>query len=84
MNNTILGATPTKPGEFERIKAEIVMALDELRERGVVCRVEETQAKGGLSLNFAKGATSQTIKFDRDEWTKPDHIKSSVIERLEL
>jgi hypothetical protein len=46
--------------------------------------VEETQAKGGLSLNFAKGATSQTIKFDRDEWTKPDHIKSTVIERLEL
>jgi hypothetical protein len=84
MNNTILGATPTKPEEFERIKAEITTALDELRERGVVCRIEETQGKGGLALNFAKGATSQTIKFGSGEWMKPDAVKSAVIERLEL
>ncbi|HXR75257.1 MAG TPA: hypothetical protein VN737_04725 [Bryobacteraceae bacterium] len=84
MNNTILGATPTKPDDFERIKAEIVMALDELQERGVICRIEETQGKGGLSLNFAKGATSQTIRFAPGEWTKPDAVKSTVIERLEL
>lgn len=84
MENTILGATPTKPEDFERIKAEIIAALDELRERGVVCRVEESQDKGGLALSFAKGATSQTIRLERDEWTKPDTIKSAVIERLEL
>jgi hypothetical protein len=84
MNNTILGATPTTPADFERIKVEIVTALDELRERGIVCRIEETPAKGGLSLNFAKGATSQTIRFSHDEWTEPDHIKATVIERLEL
>jgi hypothetical protein len=84
MGNKVLGSTPSRPEEFDRISSEVTAALEELKERGVVCDVAETQERGGLTLHFSKGTTSQTIKLDGGNWTQPGTVKSTVLEHLEL
>jgi hypothetical protein len=76
MQENVVSAPPEVQDEIQR-------GLDTLKKHGYQVTAQPNSS-GELTIDFKFGATEQTLKFTKDEWSKAGTVEKRIVDKLEI